>query len=720
MGAVARGRFIVLLSVQAWDFLIQRGKAGFLGLDDDEAVVRPLPLIHALVVRFRPERRSMPGPDRGVVAVCPDRVFHATDDRVRAAAGVEHLWRLAGKGGGATVGLVDTGVYLHPDLVVPTARVRAFVDLVNGRHDPYDDSGHGTHLAGVIAGSGAGDPSVAGVAPEAELAVVKVLDRLGRARESMVIAGIEWLVARREELELKVLNLSIGSTPLGPPGTDPVCLAAEAAWKAGITVVASAGNASGGCSRAWTRSDADPETGAEPGRNTWLLAESETRGITSPGTSERIITVGALDTRSAVDPGDDAPAPFSPRGPVPGGRVGPDFLAPGTDVLSLLAPGSQVFEAAPDLPSQAGYVAMSGTSVAAAVTSGICAVLAAANPAATPGRLKRALRLTAVSTGARPNWEGAGRIRPYWATLELGESLDPLTALPAVGKPSRGAGGVRAHHSAGRRAGKRAGRVRGGGQRPVGSAHPALLHPFGSRPLGPAHPYVTGPDVIVLKARLGRHDRFDCGRPDPEFDLETERALKDFQRTYGLPVTGRCRHDDFLCLGEAAWYDRALEGFGRRLLAGGACGDDVFILECRLALCGFPTPEPPSGQFDSHTSRALKRYQKAAGISPANGVAGPETFLALAGETPLGGRVLAPGDRGTDVYCLQRLLNQVYGRETCPETGFYDLRTREAVRRLKRAHGMEPTGVVDSRVYWTLGRVLHGEGTSPGRGADPG
>jgi len=477
-----------------------------------------------------------------------------------------------------------------------------------------------------------------------------------------------------------------------------------------VVVVASAGNVSPAGGKHGAGAAADPEAEGGPEPRSWLTAPAVATGMTSPGTSQRIITVGALDTRKAADPGDDGPAPFSPQGPGIGGRAGPDCLAPGIDVVSLLAPSSETAERVGTPPSLGGYVTMSGTSVAAAVVSGVCAVLTAAHPGLDPDGLKKALLDSAMPTGAGRRREGAGRVRPYWAAVSLGFD-------PGAGSRSDRCGGGDSGRVSPRARGNRRGQHGRPGGPPGGilrrlagglQSHPVLLHPFGSRPLGPAHPYLAGPDVAVLKVRLGVHDRFACGRPDPEFDLETERALRRFQKAYGLPVTGRCRCDDFMCLGEVAWYDRPLQGFGRRPLAGGDAGDDVFVLQARLALCGLAGPKPPSGVLRREEALHLKRYQEAAGISPANGVARADTFLALAADTPLGGRVLAAGDCGTDVYCLQRLLNTLEGQEVCPESGSFDLATREAVRKFRAQEGLEPTGVVDFHVWWLLGRRLHG------------
>ena len=351
-GYPARYRaYIALLSREAWE-RYGREKPSFLRLAQGEAVTSRLPLIRGLGLRLATERAIEPGEAEGVLALRPDRVLQAQLHDVRGQLGIPALWNLHGRGRGVTVGVVDSGVYPHQDLVSPENRICAFQDLVLGRVRPYDDCGHGTHLAGIIAGSGSHDPLYTGLAPEARIASVKVLDSWGRGRESRVIAGIEWCVRWSKALGLKVLNLSFGAPLQGPVETDPCCLAVEEAWRRGIVVVAGAGRVGPG-------------------------------GAGSPGACPRIISVDA----------DEQPdhRPVSNPGGLSGARAGPSVLAPGGGVVSLLSPHSRLdhsIKAAAEGRPPRGYVAMRGISVATAVVSGVSAVLVGESPDLAPDIVK--------------------------------------------------------------------------------------------------------------------------------------------------------------------------------------------------------------------------------------------------------------------------------------------------------------------------------------------
>src|SRR5690606_33155351 len=153
----------------------------------------------------------------------------------------------------------------------------------------------------------------AGAAPEADIVGVKVLDFSGGGRLSTVIRGIEWCIENKEKYGIRILSLSLGSPALESYRHDPLAQAAEKAWHKGIVVCAAAGNDG-------------------PNRGT----------ISTPGNHPLIITVGAVDDRNTVSREDDVRAPFSSLGPTPDGLIKPDIYAPGTDIISLNAPGSEL------------------------------------------------------------------------------------------------------------------------------------------------------------------------------------------------------------------------------------------------------------------------------------------------------------------------------------------------------------------------------------------
>ena len=161
--------------------------------------------------------------------------------------------------------ILDTGIFPHIDF---GNRIKEFVDLVNGRVSLYDDNSHGTHVAGILAGSGrASAGKFKGIAPEADIIMIKVLDHMGNGETTSVIKGFEWIKKNRDKYNIKVVNISVGTLPKAGNNEKSILLnGVDELWDLGINVVAAAGNA-----------------GPEPGT------------ITTPGISKKIITVGASD-----------------------------------------------------------------------------------------------------------------------------------------------------------------------------------------------------------------------------------------------------------------------------------------------------------------------------------------------------------------------------------------------------------------------------------------
>ena len=229
----------------------------------------------------------------------------------------------APRGTGVGVALIDSGVEPTADLA---GRISAFFDLSGGavrRAVPYDDYGHGTHVAGLIAGKGVlSGGQYAGVAPGVHLVVFKVLDDTGQGRTSDVVLAIDYIVRNRQRLGVDVINLSIGHPIFEPAESDPLVQAIEQATRAGLVVVAAAGNCG-----------INPVTG-EPGY----------AGITSPGNAPSAITVGALLTQGTTTRSDDEVAPFSSRGPSwYDAFAKPDIVAPGDRLVSVGVPDSTLY-----------------------------------------------------------------------------------------------------------------------------------------------------------------------------------------------------------------------------------------------------------------------------------------------------------------------------------------------------------------------------------------
>jgi len=298
-------------------------------------------------------------------------------------------------GTGTTVALIDTGISSVPDLA---GRLLTVHDDVTGADTPCenmtdeptcaDSFGHGTFVAGIIGGNGVSSGGAyTGVAPNVSLLSVKIAGRSGSADVSNVLAAIQWVVSFKDRYNVKVINLSLGTNSTQSYHVDPLDYAVEKAWQAGITVVVSASNRGPG-----------PQT------------------ISKPGDDPFVITVGAVDDQGTAGLGDDAVPDFSSRGPTAAdGLPKPDVTAPGAHVVSLRAPGSAVDQQFPNYINTY-YRKGSGTSFSTGMVSGAAALIAQANPTATPDRIKYVLTKTArPAASTDPNAVGTGEIDAYSA-----------------------------------------------------------------------------------------------------------------------------------------------------------------------------------------------------------------------------------------------------------------------------------------------------------------
>src|SRR5438034_6632362 len=266
-------------------------------------------------------------------------------------------------GTGVTVAVLDTGVIDSADL---RNRVVAKVDFTPDR-DGIDHFGHGTHMAGIIAGDGTNSGGqYMGVAPGAKIVSVKIAGANGATDVSAVIAGIQWVVAHKAQYNIRILNLSYGTDSRQSYLVDPLDYAVERAWFSGILVVVAAGNRG-------------PDAGT----------------IAKPADDPFVLTVGASVTKSSTDRSTDVAAPFSSRGPTQDGFSKPDLLAPGISLVSIRDPGSTVDKAHPMARVGDYYFKGTGTSQAAAVISGVAARLFQQSPGLTPSVLKKLLEVAA-------------------------------------------------------------------------------------------------------------------------------------------------------------------------------------------------------------------------------------------------------------------------------------------------------------------------------------
>jgi serine protease AprX len=302
-------------------------------------------------------------------------------------------------GQGVTVAVLDTGIDNLPDF---SGRLVGGVDLTGG-NNPYQDSyGHGTFVAGLIAGNGtSSNGQYSGEAPGANLVSIKVAGADGTTRLGTLIRGLEWAADRQRTYGIKVLNLSLGFQTSQSTVANPLDRAVEAVWNSGITVVASAGN-----------------TGPFNGT------------ILSPGDDPLVITAGALDDMATPSTSDDEMTDFSAAGPTSrDGWVKPDLVTSGRSVVSLAAPDSTIYNGNPAARVGSANFVGSGTSFSAAITSGAAALVLADNPGSTPNQVKaRLLASTTPGPVGNPFVDGHGALNAYAAATS-----DPVNFSQSAG-----------------------------------------------------------------------------------------------------------------------------------------------------------------------------------------------------------------------------------------------------------------------------------------------
>jgi serine protease AprX len=324
-------------------------------------------------------------------------------DSTGAAVGVRSVLGLnknGHEGRGVTVAVVDTGVADVADL---RGRV-THVNVTGGQGG--DGFGHGTFVAGLIAGDGSSsDGAFAGVAPGANVLDVKVADASGGTDLVTVLKGLQAVAAAGS---VDVVNLSLSSGSPLPYQIDPLTAALEALWRRGVTVVVPAGN------------DGD-----------------QSGTISSPGIDPVLLTAGGLDDRGTPARADDTVAPWSSRGPAPQGVQKPDLVAPGTHVVSLRDPGSAIDKEHPSAVVGNDYFKGSGTSFSTAVTAGAAAALLSRHGNLTPDQVKAALIQSAYGGSGLtdPDAAGAGALDLKAAYNAKVKDVAPTVVAPIPGDP---------------------------------------------------------------------------------------------------------------------------------------------------------------------------------------------------------------------------------------------------------------------------------------------
>jgi serine protease AprX len=324
----------------------------------------------------------------------------------------DDLWAQGYNGAGVRVAILDTGVYRgHPDLQGPSgSRVVHCEDFTEeaiddgSRHTVCEDTfGHGTFMAGLVAGNGASSSGAyRGSAPAADIVSIKIAGFDGSADISKVLAGIQWAVAFKDTYGIRVLNLSLGTNSNQDYRLSPLNYAVERAWQAGIVVVVAAGNMG-------------------PAAQT----------IMKPADDPYVITVGASSDMGTSPISDDVVAAFSGRGRTRSNNLAkPDVVAPGMHTVSLRSPGSATAQKFPGSAIGDYYFKGSGSSMATAVVSGIVAQMLQRDPTLTPDNVKNRLVKTSRSIATTdPTAVGAGLVDAYAAATKKLPSVTQTYAL---------------------------------------------------------------------------------------------------------------------------------------------------------------------------------------------------------------------------------------------------------------------------------------------------
>jgi serine protease AprX len=352
---------------------------------------RSLPIVDGVSATVPADRLLELTRQPGVTAVTADRkaklYASSWDDTLSASS---YVWtsqagqvvQSGKKGAGIGVAVLDTGVSAVNDLA---GRIVAGPDLSGEQRNAVDSYGHGTVMAGIIAGNGAdgGSTPRTGIAPAAHIVSVKVAGANGVADVSTVLAAMSWVGAFKDTYGIRVMNLSWGVPSTQAPSVDPLNYAVQRLWTSGVTVLVAAGNSG-------------PSTGT----------------IMKPGDDPMVITVGAYDDRSDLNVDNDVVPAWSSQGPTAQGVAKPDLVAPGRSLVATRSPGSTVERENPKALVSPSYIKGSGSSEATAVTAGAAALMLSNNPALTPDQVKAALVSTArpIANVSR-NAQGAGRLQ---------------------------------------------------------------------------------------------------------------------------------------------------------------------------------------------------------------------------------------------------------------------------------------------------------------------
>ncbi len=269
-------------------------------------------------------------------------------------------------GNGIVTAILDTGIYPHADF---DNRILYFHDYVGKKKYPYDDNGHGTHVAGKIAGSGKLSGGLhQGIAPKSKIVSLKILDKRGNGKMEHILSALEWIRTQKRQLPIRIVNISIGTADNTNKKNRDLLRAVEQLWDDGFIVVTAAGNMG-------------PQAGT----------------ITVPGCSRKVITVGASDMLEGKDG-------ISSVGPTLECICKPDLVVPGSGIISCSS-----------IPGKA-YLSKSGTSMSVPVVSGAIALLLEKDPFLQNVEVKMLLKEACIDLGYDRNQQG-------WGLLDIDKLL---------------------------------------------------------------------------------------------------------------------------------------------------------------------------------------------------------------------------------------------------------------------------------------------------------
>lgn len=278
-------------------------------------------------------------------------------------------------GKGVTISILDTGISPINDFTKPYNRIIGFKDFINNETTPYDDNGHGTHVAGISGGNGySSEGNYRGIAPNCNFVGVKVLDEEGKGNSADVLAGIQWILDNKAKYNIRIVNLSIGTSNTSL--NDPLIKAVEKVWNENIVVTIAAGN-----------------NGPSP------------KSITSPAISKKVITVGASDDHKTTLIGDSNLINFSGRGPTLECVIKPDLVAPGVNIVSCLS--SNLYKKGKKTVD-GSYFILSGTSMSTPMVTGAIALLLEKYPDLKPDDVKLMLKKSCKTLNLPQNQQGWG------------------------------------------------------------------------------------------------------------------------------------------------------------------------------------------------------------------------------------------------------------------------------------------------------------------------